>query len=104
MMTFISFFLVTHGAPSATLKDALVPSLVGFWSIAIVWYTINYLLSKFGMLPWPYPNGAGQSLPKDIYESNHHQTPMAFRVYLGLNAVIAVTLTLIVVIYTHGRP
>lgn len=104
MITFLSVAIITSHAPHSIWRQALIPSLVAFWFILILWYAINYTLSKLKILPWPYPNGAGRTIPRDIYKDPEQHTPAAIRAYMSLNAMIAVSLTLLLILFVLGRP
>jgi len=41
--------------------------IIAFWVILCLWYLVNYLLEHYGIVQWPYLNGAGKGLPQDIY-------------------------------------
>jgi hypothetical protein len=99
----VSVFMVVEGS-GVDWKDqrnAVLYGILAFWVVAVLWYGINFLLKKLKIVSWPYPNGAGKSLPKDIYGEN--RTPKAFWFYMATNLVVALTLSSLLFCYVFAR-
>lgn len=96
-----SFLLATRRAP---IKDHRTPVIVGivfFWIIIVLWYIINLVLVKMDVVKWPYPNGAGRDVPRDIYPDR--TSSRAFLVYIGLNAIAALSISALAIVFVYAR-
>jgi hypothetical protein len=102
-VTCVSVFMVCHheNADWMTHRRAVVWGIVSFWVLIILWYAINMILKKFKIVSWPYPNGAGKSLPRDIYQGD--SSTRAFWFYMANNFVQALALSGIVAFYAFAR-
>lgn len=63
----VSIVVMFSNVPNKLVQSSVAQGILGFWVIVILWYALNYALVKSQKLPWPYTNGAGVSLPRDIY-------------------------------------
>lgn len=97
----ISVAMTTRTNKWSDQKGQVMNGIAAFWAIILVWYIVNYALVRLNMLDWPYPNGAGRTLPRDIFPSQ--RTSRAFWYYLGTNIVIALALSAFAFIYVFAR-
>lgn len=98
-----SVAMVTRGDEEdwARQRTPLFVGMAVFWIVLVVWYVVNNMLRRYKIFDWPYPNGAGQTLPKDIYNDAHNDR--AFWYYFFMNVMIALVLSSLMFIYVYGR-
>jgi hypothetical protein len=71
LVALISFCTITSSLKTSDLSASFWVGLIIFWCILILWYVLNFALKHYDLLPWPYTNGAGISLPQDLFPLRH---------------------------------
>lgn len=102
LVALISFCTIALSIKTNDLSSSFWAGLVAFWVIVIIWYVLNYSLKHYEYLPWPYTNGAGISLPQDLFP-RHHDQSRPFHAYMLFNIVIALLLSGLVYILVFMR-
>jgi len=103
IVTCASVVMVAEGGVTSWTEQRkqAVYGIVAFWALVLLWYGINFVLKRCNIVSWPYPNGAGKTLPKDIYKGP--RTARAFWFYMGNNIVAAAALSGLVAFYVFAR-
>jgi hypothetical protein len=101
LATLVSIVVMLKNVDSSKTQACVAQGILGFWVILVLWYAINYALVKTNRLPWPYTNGAGVSLPQDIYQ-NQSSAKRPYIAYMTLNFLIALLLTMLCLMAVYG--